>query len=63
MSTMSVAERMHYYDLREDRADVMVPALSIFLNIMEHAKSKEIYVPKIGLADGIVRSIYYQELL
>jgi exopolyphosphatase/guanosine-5'-triphosphate,3'-diphosphate pyrophosphatase len=60
---MSIEERMHHYDLREDRADVMVPALSIFLNIMEHMQSKEIFVPKIGLADGIVRSIYYQESL
>lgn len=63
LSAMSIEERMHHYDLREDRADVMVPALSIFLNIMEHMHSKEIFVPKIGLADGIVRSIYYQESL
>ena len=63
LSAMSIAERMHHYDLREDRADVMVPALSIFLKIMQHTHSKEIYVPKIGLADGIVRSIYYQEAL
>ena len=63
LSAMSIEERMHHYDLREDRADVMVPAISIFLNIMEHMKSNEIFVPKIGLADGIVRSIYYQESL
>jgi exopolyphosphatase/guanosine-5'-triphosphate,3'-diphosphate pyrophosphatase len=63
LSAMSIEERMHHYDLREDRADVMLPALSIFLKIMEHMQSKEIFVPKIGLADGIVRSIYYQESL
>lgn len=61
LSAMSIEERMHHFDLREDRADVMVPALSIFLKIMEHTHCKEIYVPKIGLADGIVRSIYYQQ--
>ena len=63
LNAMSIEERMHHYDLREDRADVMVPALSIFLNIMEHTQSNEIYVPKIGLADGIVRSIYFKEAL
>lgn len=63
LNAMSIEERMHHYDLREDRADVMVPALFIFLNIMEHTQSNEIYVPKIGLADGIVRSIYFQEAL
>lgn len=55
---MSVAERMQRYELRADRADVIVPALEIFLNVMRWTGVNEIYVPKIGLADGLVRMLY-----
>jgi exopolyphosphatase/pppGpp-phosphohydrolase len=55
----SVEERMHCYQFREDRADVIVPALQIFNNVMTWAEIKHIYVPKISVADGLVKSIYY----
>lgn len=57
-SSFSVAERQRLYKLREDRADVIVPALQIYVNIMRWANIKEIYVPKIGLADGLIQHLY-----
>jgi exopolyphosphatase/guanosine-5'-triphosphate,3'-diphosphate pyrophosphatase len=58
MSSFSVEERMKQYKLREDRADVIVPALQIYVNVMRWASIDEIYVPKIGLADGLVHMLY-----
>lgn len=57
-STMSLQQRMSLYKLREDRADVIVPALLIYINVMRWADTEEIYVPKIGLADGLIHSLY-----
>lgn len=57
-SNFTVEERIHLYNLREDRADVIVPALQIYVNIMRWADAIEIYVPKIGLADGLIQSLY-----
>ena len=57
-SNLSVSQRMTLYHLREDRADVMVPALLIYINVMRWADTEEIYVPKIGLADGLIHTLY-----
>jgi exopolyphosphatase/guanosine-5'-triphosphate,3'-diphosphate pyrophosphatase len=57
-SALSVKERMRLYDLKEDRADVIVPALQIYINVMRWADADEILVPKIGLADGLVQHLY-----
>jgi exopolyphosphatase / guanosine-5'-triphosphate,3'-diphosphate pyrophosphatase len=59
-SNLSIAQRMSLYHLREDRADVIVPALLIYINVMRWADAQEIFVPKIGLADGLVHMLYYQ---
>lgn len=58
LGSVSLDERIHTYKLREDRADVIVPALLIYINIMRWANAEEIYVPKIGLADGIIHALY-----
>jgi exopolyphosphatase / guanosine-5'-triphosphate,3'-diphosphate pyrophosphatase len=58
LSAFTVDERMTKYNLREDRADVIVPALQIYTNIMRWADATEIYVPKIGLADGLVKHLW-----
>jgi len=58
MEKLTVEERMHNYQIREDRADVIVPALTIFNNVMTWAEIKHIYVPKISVADGLIHSIY-----
>lgn len=57
-SNFTIAERMHHHKLREDRADVIVPALQIYINVMRWAGADEIYVPKIGLADGLIHKLY-----
>ena len=58
LSAFSVEERMDRYKMRRDRADVIVPALSIYVNAMRWADSKIIYVPKIGLADGLIQHLW-----
>lgn len=62
LSNFSLEERMHVYKLREDRADVIVPALQIYINVMRWAVCTDIYVPKIGLADGLIHHLY-QEIM
>ena len=57
-NSFSVPERVRLYKLREDRADVIVPALQIYINVMRWANIEEIYVPKIGLADGLIQHLY-----
>ena len=57
-SNLSINQRMTLYHLREDRADVIVPALLIFINVLRWADAEEIYVPKIGLADGLIHILY-----
>ena len=58
LSSVPLAERIARYSLREDRADVIVPALQIYNNVMRWANAEEIYVPKIGLADGLIRHLW-----
>ena len=58
LSAVSLEERIRVYKLREDRADVIVPALQIYINVMRWTEINEIYVPKIGLADGLIQSLY-----
>ena len=57
-STLSLEQRMSLYKFREDRADVIVPALLIYINVMRWADAQEIFVPKIGLADGLIHTLY-----
>lgn len=57
-SSITLSERMSNYKLREDRADVIVPALLIYINVLKWAGAEEILVPKIGLADGLIQSLY-----
>jgi exopolyphosphatase/guanosine-5'-triphosphate,3'-diphosphate pyrophosphatase len=58
LGSFSLQDRMRLYKMREDRADVIVPALSIYVNVMRWANIDEIYVPKIGLADGLIQHLY-----
>ncbi|MGE5519115.1 MAG: exopolyphosphatase [Candidatus Dadabacteria bacterium] len=57
-SSISLTQRTRLYHLREDRADVIVPALLIYINVMRWADTEEIFVPKIGLADGLIHILY-----
>ncbi len=58
LEAFPLEERILRYNLRRDRADVIVPALSIYINAMRWAGADEIYVPKIGLADGLVQHLW-----
>lgn len=63
LSLLTVEERIHLYNLRNDRADVIVPALQIYISIMRWAGAERIYVPKIGLADGLIKMQYQEKML
>lgn len=62
LSALSVEERMHQYSLRIDRVDVIVPAMEIYLNVMRWAGAEEINVPRIGLADGLIKMLYKERM-
>ena len=54
----SYNERIFELKMNPDRADVIIPATRIYLSAMKWAKAKNIYVPEIGLADGIIKQLY-----
>ena len=60
LQTYSYEERITELELNQDRADVIIPATRIYLSAMKWSGAKDIYVPKIGLSDGIIKSIYYE---
>jgi exopolyphosphatase/guanosine-5'-triphosphate,3'-diphosphate pyrophosphatase len=57
-SSCTLEERIHLYQFREDRADVIVPALLIYTQVMKWSSIDEILVPKIGLVDGLIQHLY-----
>jgi exopolyphosphatase/guanosine-5'-triphosphate,3'-diphosphate pyrophosphatase len=59
LQSYSYEERITVLDLNQDRADVIIPAMRIYLSAMKWSGAKHIFVPKIGLADGIIKSIYF----
>lgn len=62
MRNMSLEERVKQYNLKYDRADVIVPACHVFLSIAELMESQFIYVPTIGLADGIIDDMILKKI-
>lgn len=58
LKKLTVEERMEKFDLKPDRADVIVPAGDIFTTIGDIIKAEYVYVPVIGLADGIIDELY-----
>ncbi|MET4080143.1 exopolyphosphatase/guanosine-5'-triphosphate,3'-diphosphate pyrophosphatase [Pedobacter sp. UYP30] len=55
LSSLSLEQRIDKMGLNADRADVIVPAGEIYLKLMNWEKIKKIYVPQVGLADGIIK--------
>ena len=53
-------ERMVKFDLNPDRADVIIPALKIFIITMESVGSNKLFVPKVGLVDGMINEIFHE---
>lgn len=61
MSGMEYSQRILELGLNQDRADVIIPAARIFLNATKWSKAKDIHVPKIGLVDGMIKTLYYRK--
>ena len=61
MKPLSIKERIDKYGLKADRADVIIPAAEIFLNVAQALGCTEIHVPNISLADGIIDGMYKEE--
>ena len=62
LNSLSYDELISELQLNSDRADVIVFAIKIYLSAMKWTKAKFIYVPKIGLSDGIVKAMYYGKI-
>jgi len=62
LNSLSYEQRIAELALNTDRADVIIHALSIYLKAMKWSGATKIYVPKIGLSDGIVKAMYYDKI-
>lgn len=58
VKSMSFEDRIFKLQLNADRADVIIPAINIYLKSLKYSKSKSFIVPRIGLADGVIRHIH-----
>lgn len=58
LSPLNLEDRMDRYQLKPDRADVIVPAMEIYGFVMKVLEKKSIYVPRIGLSDGMIFTLY-----
>ncbi len=62
LNSLTYEQRVSELDLNPDRADVIVLATKIYLYAMKWSGAKNIYVPKIGLSDGIIKAMYYDSI-
>ncbi|KDN56314.1 Ppx/GppA phosphatase family protein [Flavobacterium seoulense] len=62
LNSLSYNQRISELGLNPDRADVIIPAVRIYLNAMKWSGARNIYVPKIGLSDGIVKAMYFGKI-
>ncbi|WP_207425928.1 exopolyphosphatase [Pedobacter sp. SYSU D00535] len=62
LSSFSLKERINILGLNQDRADVIIPASEIYLTVMKCAGVKEIHVPRVGMADGIINLLIEKNL-
>ena len=60
LKNMSYEDRIAELGLNSDRADVIIPATKIYLNAMKWSGAKDLFVPKIGLSDGIIKTLYQE---
>ena len=58
LESMTIDERILKYGFRPDRADVIVPATTIFMHIMQRLSIETLFVPKVGLGDGMIHEMY-----
>lgn len=62
LSSLSYEQRIAELGMNTDRADVIIPATRIYLNAMKWSGARQLFVPKIGLSDGIVKALYYGKI-
>ncbi|MFV0247674.1 MAG: Ppx/GppA phosphatase family protein [Tenacibaculum sp.] len=62
LKKMTYSQRISELGMNPDRADVIIPATKIYLSAMKWSGARKIFVPKIGLSDGIIKSLYYSKL-
>lgn len=62
LNALTYEQRISELGLNADRADVIIPAIKIYLNAMKWSGARNIYVPKIGLSDGIIKAMYYEKI-
>ena len=58
LGSLTLIQREDEYQLKPDRADVILPALDIYIYILDELKSSQLIVPKIGLSDGMIYQMY-----
>ncbi|MCK0188467.1 exopolyphosphatase [Arenibacter sp. F20364] len=61
LASLTFEERVSELGLNPDRADVIIPATQIFVSSAKWIGAKKIHVPKIGLSDGIIKTLYYTQ--
>ena len=57
LTSFSLKDRINVLGLNQDRADVIIPACEIYITVMKWANIKNIYVPTVGLVDGIIQTL------
>lgn len=62
LSSFSLKDRINVLGLNQDRADVIIPACEIYLTLMKNANIKNIYVPRVGMVDGIIQTLIEKNL-
>jgi exopolyphosphatase / guanosine-5'-triphosphate,3'-diphosphate pyrophosphatase len=63
LNSFSLKDRINVLGLNNDRADVIIPAAEIYLTVMKWAGVKNIFVPKLGLVDGIIQLLIDKNLV
>jgi exopolyphosphatase/guanosine-5'-triphosphate,3'-diphosphate pyrophosphatase len=63
LNSFSLKDRINVLGINQDRADVIIPACEIYISIMKWANIKNIYVPSVGLVDGIIQILIEKNLL
>jgi exopolyphosphatase/guanosine-5'-triphosphate,3'-diphosphate pyrophosphatase len=62
LGSFSLKDRINVLGLNQDRADVIIPACEIYLTVMKNANIKNIYVPRVGMVDGIIQTLIEKNL-
>ncbi len=61
INNLSLEERINKFQLKEDRADVIVPAMDIYIYILKELGADSVIIPKIGLSDGMIYDLFLMD--